>query len=130
MALRKTKQFKGVDCDYWKIIALTYDDIKDRAVVTVGLFATEATATAGANNYLLTEKIKLSGIKEIETPAEVQALNLGPRDLLKALLYAKMKEPVIVQRPVEATFEERRAEGFVQEFTEEDVNWFSDAEDA
>lgn len=89
MALKLTTTYKGVTAEYWRINKLTYDDKQDIADVIVALYKDETAKTASLDNELKAVTVRVSGIKTTEIPDELKVIT-NPRDLLKAMLYAKM----------------------------------------
>ena len=95
MALQLDTNYKGITANYWRINAFQYDDIKDEAVVNLWVYASEETKQAGlADNALYREVLTLKGIKAMSLPddADFMATVSGPRDLIKRMLYDKIKE--------------------------------------
>jgi hypothetical protein len=52
MALVKTLNYKGVDCNYWKIIGMTGDSKNTVTYVELNLYYTKAARIAGISNEL------------------------------------------------------------------------------
>lgn len=52
MALKKTKNYKGIDCYYWRINNFNYDDINDKATVELYLYQNEQTVKDLSNSLL------------------------------------------------------------------------------
>ncbi len=109
MAIKKQTTYKGLNAEYWRINLFTYDDISDTAIVHLWLYGNEASKDNNLKNGLKREVLRLPDIKEIEIPDELHAIT-NPRDLLKSMLYLKIKESNKVE--------------------DEETNWFADAEDA
>lgn len=115
MALKKTIDYKGADAEYWRINKFSYDDVNDTAIVDLWLYINEVSKNEDvAGNGLQRKVLNLSDIKNVEIPAELSEIT-SPRDLLKTLLYQKIKEPIMQTDP--------------ETGEEVNVNWFSDAED-
>jgi hypothetical protein len=117
MALKKIKQYKGMNCEYWRINQFSYDDINDTANISLWLYVNQEATSDLANNALIREVIGISGIKQVQIPSELEQSN--PRDLLKFLLYTKIKES-----KKEIVIEE--VDGNIVE-VEKETNWFADA---
>ena len=110
MALRKETSFKGATADYWRINVFTYNDINDTATVHLWLYSSEAAKDSNVkDNGLKRLVLPLAGIKSIIIPEELAAIT-NPRDLLKTMLYQKIKESKL-------------------DAEENETNWFVDAED-
>lgn len=118
MALKKIKEYKGMNCEYWRINQLSYDDLTDTATVSLWLYANQQ-ATSDLNNALIREVITLTGIKEVIIPENVPT---NPRNLLKFLLYVKIKES---NKQMVTELDEEGNEVQV----EKELNWFADSED-
>ena len=92
MALKLATTFKGAPSEYWRINVFTYDDVNDTAIVHLWLYVNEESKNDNIKaNGLKREILNLTEIKNIIIPEELQVIN-NPRDLLKTMLYAKIKE--------------------------------------
>ncbi len=130
MALKKQKEYKGMNAEYWRINQFTYDDTKDIANVSLWLYGNkEASDSSESENGLYREVIEVEGIKAVEVPEQLQALNLSPRDLLKTLLYTKIKESKIVNKLREPTEQEVIDGTEITEYIDVETNWFADSVD-
>ena len=109
MALRKETSFKGATADYWRINTFTYNDVDDTAAVHLWLYASEEAKDENLkDNGLKRLVLPLVGIKSIQISEELQQIT-NPRDLLKTMLYQKIKEAKL-------------------DADENETNWFVDAE--
>ena len=108
MALKKETSYKGMISNYWRINNFSYDDLNDSATVSLWLYGSEESKAADLKNGLRREVLKLEGISKIVIPEVLQEVT-NTRDLLKSMLYAKIKESKIVN--------------------EVETNWFADSED-
>ena len=91
MALQLDQNYKGVTANYWRINILNYDDIQDQAVVHLWLYKDKASSDESLSNGLVREVHTIKGIKNIMLPEDVSPFP-NPRDLLKYMLYVKLKE--------------------------------------
>jgi len=90
MALKKIVNFKGVNAEYWRINQFEYNDLTDEAFVTLGLYANEEAKDKSMQfNVLDVRNEVLKDIKLIPIPTNIPATN--PRDLIKIMLYSKLK---------------------------------------
>ena len=62
MALKKVKEIKGLDCEYWKIINNRFDYINNKTHLVLGLYVSETTRNSSVNNYIHCESISLEGV--------------------------------------------------------------------
>ena len=93
MALLLQEQYKGIDAEYWRINYFTYDDVLDKAVVHLWLYANEdARHRDLENNGLKREIITLLNVKQQSLPIPDEPVSV--RDALKALLYSRIMQPV------------------------------------
>ena len=118
MALKKIKNYKGMNCEYWRINQFSYDDITDTAIVSLWLYVNQEATINLSENTLIREVLTIKGIKQVEITPEIIALNLNPRDLLKRLMYIKLKES-----KKEMILDENNQE------VEVETNFFADSED-
>lgn len=80
MALIKSKDFKGITCEYWKIISATEDYKTGNTNVILGLYENLDARTASVGNFVKREVIQVTGT-----------------DLTRADMYAKIVESNIVE---------------------------------
>lgn len=52
MALKLSKQFKGITADYWKIMSTVYDAIPNQTRVILGLYISKEARELDANNFV------------------------------------------------------------------------------
>ena len=60
MALKLNVKYKGVDCDYWKIISSICDYTLSRSRVILGLYQSKEHREGGIENFLERQVIELS----------------------------------------------------------------------
>ena len=109
MAIKKLTSYKAAPAAYWRINIFSYDDINDTATIHLWLYVNEEAKNENLQaNGLKREIITVTGIKEIDIPAELSEIT-NLRDILKTLLYLKIKESKLDE-------------------DENETNWFVDAE--
>ena len=87
MGIILEENYKGITANYWRIDSFQYDDLQDKVIVDIRLYANKESAVEG--NSLTREVIQISGIKEIAIPEG----DFGtPRNLLKTMLYQRIME--------------------------------------
>ena len=64
MALQKTEDFHGIDCNYWKILNLRPDYVNNQTIATLGLYKDSATRAEDINNFVKEIKIYAAGVHE------------------------------------------------------------------
>jgi len=94
MALQLTRNYKGIEANYWRINTLNYDDVLDRATVSLWLYKDEAAKNESLENTLIREVIVLDNVKDVPLPEDMSGFT-NSRDLLKAMLYNKIKQPIL-----------------------------------
>ena len=117
MAIRKIKTHKGIECDYWRIDDSKYNYRIDVATVSLWLYYNQE-ASKNLANSLIKEVIQVSGIRDMLTP---ERLDLNPADLMKTLLYQKIKESNI-EKSIEIVDGK-------EVIKDTELNWFVDAVD-
>lgn len=80
MALQKTSNFKGIDCNYWRINSYEWKVNENKTYVLVALYKDKATRTANVNNYVNMIKLSIPGIDL--TRAQMYPLLLAASPLL------------------------------------------------
>jgi len=83
MALILEKNYKGIICDYWKIIKVDSDFIKGKTIVRLGLYRNKETRTADINNYI-----------------DILAKTINGVDFTREKIYPILKEPVYDVNPM------------------------------
>lgn len=96
MALKLTENYNGMAAEYWRINTFNYDDRTDTAVVSLWLYFNKEASDSNLGNGLKREVFNIKGIKQTAIPEELSEI-ANPRDLLKALLYVKIKESKMIQ---------------------------------
>jgi len=109
VALKKQTSHKGIAADYWRINNFQYDDKTDKASIHLWLYKDKTTSDENLDNGLRREVIGLNDVSKIAIPEELQS-ETNPRNLLKTMLYQKLKESKLEDG--------------------KETNWFADAEDA
>lgn len=61
MGLKRPKNYKGIICQYWKILSATEDVVAGKTLVELGLYFSSETRQLGIENYFLTEKVMIEG---------------------------------------------------------------------
>lgn len=80
MALIKSKDFKGITCEYWKIISATEDYKTGNTNVIIGLYENLEARTQSVNNFVFRERVNVTGT-----------------DLTRTQMYEKIVESNIVE---------------------------------
>lgn len=127
MALRKTKNIKGIDADYWAITNFQYDDIHNSAKGVISLYYNQE-ARENKSNFLFRDTFKVNNVSEINTPEGLPVTSI--KDLIKSMLYPMIKKSVI--KKVEILDEEGNSvldEEGKKTYKDVEQNWFADAED-
>lgn len=94
MALQLETQYKGIIANYWRINQLNYDDVLDKAQVQMWLYKDEEAKNASLDNTLIRSVIEVNNVTGVNLPEDMSQFT-NARDLLKAMLYSKIKEPVL-----------------------------------
>jgi len=127
MALKKLKQIKGIDAEYWAITNFQYDDISNSAKGVIALYYNQE-ARENKANFLFREAFKVSKIEDISTPEGLPVTSV--KDLIKSMLYPKIKESRM-SKEVKLDEEGNEMKDEDGKTIREDVeqNYFVDAED-
>ena len=86
MALQLTKQFKGIEANYWKIILCKYNAISKRTTITMALYFSKETRDSDVANRLEEKDFQFDGEITLENAySKIKESVLGTRVLIPAV---------------------------------------------
>jgi benzoyl-CoA reductase/2-hydroxyglutaryl-CoA dehydratase subunit BcrC/BadD/HgdB len=137
MALKKAKEVKGIQADYWRIYRNDQNMNENKTCVRLALYANKDARDAGVMNFLDLQAFTFDGvdftreelyakIKESETETRIITEAVPAIEGVEAVEAVLDEEGNVVTEAVEAV----AAVEAIPAVTEEvELNWFNDAED-
>lgn len=91
MALQLEINYKGINANYWRINNLIYDDTIDTMIVSIWLYASRGARVESLENTWFKQDVVMPNISSVLLPEDKSSF-ITARDLLKTMLYVKIKE--------------------------------------